>query len=157
MPGREELEMINYQQLNEENHQIVELSKILSYLFQDRSMCDTDTCCSLFYRYIDKVNQHMELVDNNLYKDLLAHPENDIKNVARNFMSGGQEIKHILNRYEKKWCRKMKQQILVGPKHEQFLKETEEMFALILDRIQRETERLYPLVREITGDSRHAA
>ena len=99
----------------------------------------------------------MELVDNNLYKDLLAHPENDIKNVARNFMSGGQEIKHILNRYEKKWCRKMKQQILVGPKHEQFLKETGEMFALILDRIQRETERLYPLVREITGDSRHAA
>jgi hypothetical protein len=31
------------------------------------------------------------------------------------------------------------------------------MFALVLDRIQRETERLYPLVREISGDSRHAA
>ena len=149
--------MISYQQLNEQNHQIVELSNVLSYLFQDRSMCDTETCCNLFYSYIQKVNQHMELVENNLYKDLLAHPENDIKNTARNFMSGGQEIKHILNRYEKKWCRKMKQQIMVGAKHKEFLQETDDMFALVLDRIQRETERLYPLVREITGDSRHAA
>jgi len=149
--------MISYQQLNEQNHQIVELSNVLSYLFQDRSMCDTETCCNLFYRYIGKVNEHMELVDNNLYKHLLAHPENDIKNLARNFMSGGQEIRHILNQYQRKWCRKMTHQILVGGDHEKFLKETNEIFALVLDRIQRETERLYPLVRQVTGDSRHAA
>ena len=30
--------MIDYQQLNEENHQTVELSNILAYLFRDRSM-----------------------------------------------------------------------------------------------------------------------
>jgi hypothetical protein len=28
---------------------------------------------------------------------------------------------------------------------------------MVLDRIQLETERLYPLIREITGDTRHAA
>jgi len=149
--------MISYQQLNEQNHQIVELSNVLTYLFNDRSMCDTETCCTLFYRYIEKVNEHMDLVDNNLYKQLLAHPDNEVKNTARNFISGGQEIKHILNGYEKKWCRKVKHQIMVGGDHERFLKDTTELFALVLDRIQRETERLYPLVREITGDSRHAA
>ncbi len=149
--------MISYQQINEQNHQIVELSNVLSYLFQDRSMCDTGICSNLFYRYIEKVNEHMELVDNNLYKHLLAHPENEIKNTARNFMSGAHEIKHILNRYEKIWCRKVKRQIMVGGDHEQFLKDTTELFALVLDRIQRETERLYPLIRQITGDSRHAA
>jgi len=149
--------MISYQQLNEQNHQIVELSNVLSYLFQDRSMCDTETSCDLFYRYIEKVNDHMDLVDNNLYKDLLAHPDNDVKNTARNFMGGGQEIRHILNHYEKKWCRKRKQQILVGGRHEEFLKEANEMFGLILDRIQRETEHLYPLIRQISGNSRHAA
>ncbi len=149
--------MISYQQLNEQNHQIVELSNVLSYLFQDRSMCDTDTCCNLFFRYMEKVSEHMELVENNLYGPLLAQPGNDIKNTARNFMSGGQEIRHILHQYQKKWCRKKNQQILVGGGHKEFLKETNEIFALVLDRIQRETERLYPLMREITGDSRHAA
>lgn len=149
--------MISYEQLNEQNHQIVELSNVLTYLFNDRSMCDTETCCTLFYRYIEKVNEHMDLVDNNLYKHLLAHPDSEVKNTARNFMSGGQEIRHILNRYEKTWCRKVKHQIMVGGDHQQFLTDTTKLFALVLDRIQRETERLYPLVRQITGDSRHAA
>ena len=149
--------MISYQQLNEQNHQIVELSNVLTHLFQDRSMCDTETCCTLFFRYIEKVNEHMELVDNHLYKHLLAHPDNAVKNTARNFMSGEQEIKHILNRYEKQWCRKVRHQIMVGGDHEEFLRDTTELFDLVLDRLQRETERLYPLVRQITGDSRHAA
>ncbi|MGD2073791.1 MAG: hypothetical protein PVI91_03790 [Gammaproteobacteria bacterium] len=149
--------MISYEQLNEQNHQIIELSNVLSYLFQDRAMCDTTISCDLFFRYIEKVNEHMDLVDNNLYGPLLAHQNNDIKNTARNFMSGGQEIRHILKHYEKKWCRKKRNQLLVGGRHEEFVKETNEMFGLIFDRIQRETERLYPLIREITGDSRHAA
>ena len=149
--------MISYEQLNEQNHQIVELSNVLSYLFQDRAMCDTDTCCDLFFRYMEKVNEHMELVDSNLYGPLLAQHENDIKNTARNFMSGGQEIRHILKRYQKKWCKNKKQQLLVGRGYEEFLRETNDMFGMVLDRIQLETERLYPLIREITGDTRHAA
>jgi hypothetical protein len=153
----EEFNMISYQQLNEQNHQIIELSNVLSYLFENRPMCDTETCCDLFFRYFGEVNKHMELVDNNLYGPLLAHHENEIKNTARNFMSGGQEVRHILKHYEKKWCRKKNNQLRVGPNYEEFLKETNEMFGLVLDRIQRETERLYPLIREITGDSRHAA
>ena len=149
--------MISYEQLNEQNHRIIELSNVLSYLFQDRAICDTETCCDLFFRYFETVNQHMELVDNNLYGPLLAHHDNAIKNTARNFMSGGQEIRHILKTYEKKWCRRKNKQLTVGGRYEDFLKETNELFGLILDRIQRETERLYPLIREITGDSRHAA
>lgn len=149
--------MITYEQLNEQNHQIVELSNVLSYLFQDRSMCDTVTCCDLFFRYIEKVNEHMDLVENNLYGPLLANNDNNIKNTARNFMSGGQEIRHILKAYQKTWCKRSKNYINVGSSHEEFLKETDEIFGLVLDRIQRETERLYPLIREITGDSRHAA
>ena len=41
--------------------------------------------------------------------------------------------------------------------HERFLKDLEEMFELVLDRIQMETEKLYPLVRELSGNEEHAA
>ena len=36
--------------------------------------------------------------------------------------------------------------------YEVFAKETEEMFNLVLDRIQDESEKLFPMVREVTGE-----
>jgi hypothetical protein len=49
--------MITYEELNEQNHRITELSNVLHYLFKDRSMCDTGSCCELFYRYVDMVKE----------------------------------------------------------------------------------------------------
>jgi hypothetical protein len=41
--------------------------------------------------------------------------------------------------------------------HDRFLVDTEKFFHLILQRIQDETEKLYPLIREISGNQEHAA
>jgi hypothetical protein len=41
--------------------------------------------------------------------------------------------------------------------HHTFVNETEDMFRLVLNRIQDETEQLYPLIRKVSGDSRVAA
>lgn len=149
--------MISYEELNLQNHAIGELSKVLSYLLNDREMCDTQTCCELFYRYMDKVKEHIDVVDKNLYSKLLAHPDSDVKNTAKNFMSGSQEIKHIFNAYQKKWCVRRKDELGVGVDYDDFLKDTEGLFGLVLNRIQNEQERLYPLIREVTGDEKHAA
>ena len=62
--------MITYDDLNTQNHSITELSNVLLYLFQERSMCDTGACCELFNRYTDKVKAHIEMVDKNLYSKL---------------------------------------------------------------------------------------
>jgi len=58
--------------------------------------------------------------------------------------------------YTKQWCPRKNTGSLAIHDHERFLKETEEMFGLVLDRIQNETEKLYPLVRELAGDMKRA-
>ena len=118
-------------------------------------MCDTETACTLFYNFMDKFNEHMGLVDR-LYQGLLADKEQEVNNTARLFMSGEQEIKRIIGQYTKKWCKKSRHELKVAD-HEKFTKDTEELFNMVLSRIQAETERLYPLVRETQGETRTVA
>lgn len=143
--------MVTYDELHTENHDITELSNVLLYLFRDRSMCDTETCCELFHRYMDKVKHHIELVDKNLYSGLLTHDDHDVQKMARNFMSGSQEIRKIMASYTKQWCPRKKADSLNIADYDRFLRETEEMFELVLERIQDETEKLYPAVRELSA------
>jgi len=143
--------MITYEELHAQNHDITELSNVLLYLFRERAMCDTETCCELCNRYTEKVKHHIDVVDENLYRKLLTHDDHQIQAMARNFMSGSQEIKRIIADYIKCWCPKKNTDTLAIANHDQFIKDSEEMFGLVLDRIQNETEKLYPLVRELNS------
>ena len=147
--------MITYDDLNAQSHEITELSNVLSYLLHDRSMCDTDTCCELFNRYAGKIQAHLDTVDHT-YTTLLNSQDDHAKEIARNFMGGSQEIKRIFTQYMKKWCERRKHRLHIAD-HGEFLQETGEVFDLILNRIQDETEQLYPLIRSIKGDSQRAA
>ncbi|NOQ89848.1 MAG: hypothetical protein GQ549_02770 [Gammaproteobacteria bacterium] len=141
--------MITYTSLNEQNHRITELSNVLSYLLKDRSMCDTETCCNLFGNYMELVKEHIETVDKNMYSDLLSSPDEKVNNVARNFMSGSVEVKKILKKFGKQWCPTKNANDLIIKDHQQFLGAIDELFDIVLQRIQDETEHLYPLVRSL--------
>ena len=147
--------MITYDELNTQSHEITELGNVLSYLLKDRSMCDTDTCCELFYRYGEKMQAHLDSVDHT-YTALLNSQDENAKKIAHNFMGGSQEIKRILSQYTKKWCERRKHRLHIA-NHGEFLQETAEVFDLILSRIQDEIEQLYPLIRTIKGDAERAA
>ena len=141
--------MITYAELHEQNHRITELTNVLNYLFKDRAMCDTGSCCELFYRYVDLVKNHIQMVDKDMYSDLLKSPDDKINNVARNFMSGSVEIKRILKDFTKRWCPTKRKDTLRINEHARFMKDTEELFEIVLQRILDETEHLYPLVRSL--------
>ncbi len=147
--------MITFDKLNADNHKITELSNVLLYLFKDRAMCDTDTACTLFYNYIEKVKEHLKVVDH-LYPTLLADSDQKINYVANNFMSGEQEIKKIITQYLKTWCNKNKTELVIAD-YDAFLKDTGDVFHMVLNRIQDETEHLYPLVRELQGNKKNVA
>lgn len=149
--------MITYEELHTQNHEITELSNVLLYLFKDRSMCDTAPTCELFFRYMGKVEGHINLVDRHLYGKLLEHENPDIQNLVRNFMSGSREIKRIMSEYFMEWSPVANKRMLSIAQHDRFLRETEQMSRLILQRIQDETEKLYPLIREISGNQKHIA
>lgn len=142
--------MTTYDELNTQNHNITELSNVLSRLVVDREMCDTKICCELFYRYVDKVTEHLNLVDKS-YSILLSSSDPKAPGVANQFMAGAQELKRIFSKYQKRWC-DPKNNALKITDHELFYKEIEEMFSMVLKRIQDETEKLYPLIRKLTGD-----
>ena len=141
--------MITYEELNEQNHRITELSNILRYLFKERSICDTGACCEIFYHYMELVKEHVDTVDRDMYSDLLKSSDDKINNVAKNFMSGSVEVKKILKGFTKRWCPSKKPNALKIKGHDKFLDETNELFDIVLQRILDETEHLYPLVRSL--------
>ncbi|MEE9327477.1 MAG: hypothetical protein V3U71_09310 [Cocleimonas sp.] len=144
--------MITYDELNTQNDKITELSNVLSVLIKDRSLCDSEICSQLFYNYMDKVNEHMQFIDSNFYQSLLTSSSTEANKLANNFMSGSHEIKRVMNNYAKKWCKKSTQELKIGGGlHNKFIEQTDEMFEMILDRIQDEMEKLYPMVRQISN------
>lgn len=142
--------MISYEELNEQNHRITELSNILHYLFKDRSMCDTNSCCDLFYNYVDLVKKHVDMVDKELCSELLKSKDEKISGVAKNFLSGSVEIKKILKNFTKQWCPTKSKSGLKIKEHSAFIQDTDELFDIVLHRILDETEHLYPLIRSLT-------
>jgi hypothetical protein len=148
--------MTAFSKLHAQNHKITELSNVFLYLVQNREICDTETACDVFFEYSTKVKEHIELVDRELCGKLISYPDQAIKNTADRFLSGSTEIKRIFNQYLKDWCNEPRRHLRIRD-HDEFLKETEQMFALVLDRIQRETEHLYPLIRKVEDKDAAAA
>jgi hypothetical protein len=102
------------------------------------------------------VREHIELVDRDLCGRLISYPDQSVKNTANRFLSGSTEIKRIFNKYLKDWCSEPHRRLQIRD-YDEFLNETEQMFALVLDRIQRETEHLYPLIRKLEEKDKAAA
>ncbi len=148
--------MITFDELNEQNHKITELTNILEHLLGDQTLCGSEVTCDLFFRYVEQVKSHLEVVDMNLYSSLLTHHDRRMRNTADRFMGGSKEIKRLFAAYLKKWCH-MRQKELVIQEYDAFKRDTDEMFEMVLNRIQAETENLYPLVREISAEKSSAA
>ncbi len=144
--------MVDYNHLHEQNHKITELTNILTLLLGDRTLCDSDVTCDLFFRYVDRVKGHLLETDSALYSKLLSASDQRSRNLADRFMGGSREINRIFAAYTRKWC-KMKSKQLVIKEYDKFITETEEMFQMVLDRIQDETEHLYPAIRKVDAAS----
>jgi len=138
--------MISFQELNRQNHKIAELSKILTHIIDDRSLCDTEVTCDLFFDFTKRVKEHLDVEEKEIYQALLVHNEARVKNTAGRFLSGSAEIKKVFQQYLKRWCHKQSLRI---KDHDLFVIETNEMFELVLQRIQDEVEHLYPTVKEV--------
>ena len=149
--NEDRVRMLSFEEQNKENHRITELSNVLRYLVKDRSMCDSGTCCDLFYRYLDELLNHIDGVEKKMYPPILTSGDQDHINMVNNFMEGSQQIKRIIKQYKRHWCAPA-DKILKISDHVMFLKETDGLFDLVLERLQDETEKLYPVVRKLAQD-----
>ncbi|MCK5696992.1 MAG: hypothetical protein KAI02_02455 [Gammaproteobacteria bacterium] len=141
--------MVTFEELNQQDHKIAERTKIMLYMIQDRTICDTDVTCDLFFDLTDRIKKQMDLKERELYKGLLTNSDKSIKLMAENFLSGSAAIKSIFKRYMKRWCHNKNLRI---KNHDQFVTETEELFEMIETRLIDETEKFYPIVRRVYGE-----
>lgn len=148
--------MAPFDDFNKHIHRITELTNVFVYLIQDRAMCDTQVACDLFFDLSKEVRNHIELVDKQLCGRLVSNPDQAVRNTANRFLGGSLQIKKIFADYLKRWCFERSRKLRID-NHELFIKDTNEMFDLVLDRIQRETEHLFPLVRKLEGEEPRVA
>jgi len=141
--------MVSFSELFSQNHKITELSKVLLHIISERSLCDTDVTCDIFFDYTAKVKAHLDQEERELYRDLLTHSDSEVKATATKYLSGSADIKRILKSYLKHWCRNKNLRI---KDHDKFVRESEDIFNLINDRISDEVEHFYPMVRKIYGE-----
>jgi hypothetical protein len=148
--------MITYQELHEQIHHITEISNVFLYLIDNRKMCDTQITCDLFFDYVEKVKEHLEVEDKSLYTVILKGGDDSARKTAQNFLSGSVEIKRIFQNYLRKWSHKGAHKLVID-NYDEFITETRSMFDLVLNRFQDETEQLYPLARKISGNIQQVA
>lgn len=125
-------------------HKITEVSNVYRYLVSSREMCETSLASSLLFDFMDGMEDHLEQVDQAISKRLLTDPDPRTQNQARKFIAESAFLKKLFREYVASWTRKKARKLILKD-HGKFLADTEEMINLVLDRLQRETEFLYPL------------
>ena len=106
--------MVTYDDLNSQNDKITELSDVLNKLLSDRGLCDSRVTCDLFFQYVETVQDHLKLEDRHIYRQMLTHRDQGVRNTATKFMSGQVEIKRVFASYLRKWCKKRGHELIIN-------------------------------------------
>ena len=133
--------MIPLEKLKQQHEEIKELINILSLLIPDEKARKSRIVQGLLKDLAQKVGEHLALEDDTLYKELLVHPDDQLQRTARNFLSGSHELRRLFTEYVRHACKP-------GSKRhecEEFVKESQDLFEMLEQRISIEESKFYPL------------
>ncbi len=145
--------MILYDQIKQQHKEIKELTFILKLLIEDQSFAQMETTCNLFFSYSNKVDNYFKTIETSVYKHMLVHSDQNVKKTAYRFMAGSCGIKRIFNQYKRTWCHNKKLRV---KNYARFVQESEDIFKLIMQRINDEAIHLYPVIKEISNKKKMA-
>lgn len=135
--------MIPLEEFEKENKEITDLCEVLSKLVQDHALRSNLVVCELFDRFMSRVNEHIAHEDRVIYGDLLAKHTPEADKLASHFLGNTQELKRICNSYKKDWCRAPHAE----EDHDQYIKDSMDIFKLVCDRIEFETNKIFPIFK----------
>ena len=136
--------MIPLETLKKQHEEICDLIHVLSLLVPDERARKSPIVENLFSELAKKVSDHLVLEDDTLYKDLLVHQDAEIQRTARNFLSGSHGLKQVFSEYLQYACHPGTNQ----EECEAFVKETQDVFHMLQERIRMEESRFYPLAEK---------
>ncbi len=145
--------MIDFTTLHEQNHRITETSNVLMYLVRERALCDTATTRKVFQEALSMIDVHLRRVDRLVKKHLLAHDDPRDQNLGHKLSAESALLRHNFAVYGVDWTERQRPHMHIKD-HQKFIDDTDELFNLMLDRIQRETELVYPLLKRLNDSDR---
>jgi hemerythrin-like domain-containing protein len=102
------------------------------------------TAYELLCDLADKVKAHLAEEDRGLYPSLLIHEDPKIKSIAWGFISGEKPLRKTFDDYYKKWLKNCDFNFT-----DELMQETNEIFDMLLYRLDREEQVLFPKLVEI--------
>jgi len=136
--------MYSLDELKAQNQEISDLCAVLSVLVEQQSLHSNPYVCELMSRFKEKVWIHLVFEDNTIYSALSRHDNTEVSGIARDFHDSARQIKKRFSTYVRRWCSPA-----VGEfEHEELVRESREIFQLIMDRVKYENEKMFPLVTE---------
>ena len=134
--------MYSLDELKDQNQEISDLCAVLSVLVEQQSLHNNPFVCDLMARFKEKVWLHLVFEDNTIYSALSRHDNSAVSEVARDFHDSARQIKKRFSSYVRRWCNPS-----VGDKdHDELVIESREIFRLIIDRVEFENQKMFPLI-----------
>lgn len=91
-----------------------------------------------------KVKEHLSEEDHGVYPSLLIHDDPRVKSLAWGFISGERPLRQTFDEYHRKWLKNCDFNFT-----EDFLRESQAVFRMVAERIDRENQVLFPKLVEI--------
>ena len=140
--------MYSLDELKKQNQEISDLIEVLYVLINDKKLINNPFVCDLVSRFNEKVWMHLVFEDNTIYSELAKHHNPEISTIAQSFHDSAKEIKKEFSGYVKLWCKAS------GADHHQqaFCSNSVDMLNKIKQRIEFETNNIFPLVESDTNN-----
>ncbi len=134
--------MYTLSELKKQNQEISDLIEVISVLVQEHKLMTNPFVCDLVTRFNEKVWMHLVFEDNSIYAELVKHHNPEVSKIAAEFHESAKEIRKEFSTYMKQWCK-----VSGADHHKQaFCEQTKAILEKIKQRIDYETEKMFPLV-----------
>jgi hemerythrin-like domain-containing protein len=133
-----------YRQSHSELRQMIDDLRAIMTRDQLKIRPNAKTAYELLCDLGEKMKGHLAEEDKRLYPTLLIHEDPRVKSIAWGFISGEKPLRKGFDDYYKRWLKDCDFQFT-----EEFLEETNEVFDMISQRIDREEQVLLPKLIEI--------
>ena len=137
--------MIPVEEFEKENQEIIEICVVLRTLVKDHALRTNTIVCDLMGRFMDRVEKHIAHEDRIVYGDLLAQHTAEADKLASHFLGNTQELKRITKSFKKDWCQTPHN----ADEHDKYIDGTMDIFKLVCDRIEFETNKIFPFLAKI--------
>ena len=137
--------MVPVNEFREENVEITQLCQVLAALLADDKLVTNPIVCELFDRFRDKVAAHLLHEDRAAYGELLRNRGKESGALASAFLENTHELKKLIAKYNKKWCRGIRP---TDETAKQFQQQTTDIFQLVNQRLNMEENKLFPMLEK---------